>query len=487
VKAVTATLSASSIQNPAAALVDVVPVTLDGTKYGEQKITSGSKTVAPVSKSVAGAVSLTSPSLALTATTVGGPVARLTSATVGSASVLGLQLPAFTGSLNFGSSVVSKTADASKTVQVKAFSLPSLRDLLGALGFDISRLPIATLQSLVNKLNLATSAITTAESALAALPAATTLVTTRTTALETALGNANAVLGTIPTTAAAWQALDSAAQGVLLTALGALPGGTALVTAINTADAALSAAQSALTALQNLAAALPALLLNALDTPLLSIGDVTIGTVAQAGAKHVAHVTGTVKGVSVLGNQLVNSTDVVALATTALATLTSQINALTQTVGSVLHNVNVIGSNALLNIPAPKITLLQKSTSLSPSGAYQAASAQVIGAAVSWGAMSIPVSEALIGATPKAARPNLSIVNGVITTDPMSVTVADLTDASRYAPAAATTTPTTVTPGTTTPGLASTGVSTGVAVGALLLMLAAFGVRRLRSATTVSE
>src|SRR4051794_4680886 len=38
VKAVTTTLSASSIQKPASALVDVVPVTLDGTKYGEQKV-----------------------------------------------------------------------------------------------------------------------------------------------------------------------------------------------------------------------------------------------------------------------------------------------------------------------------------------------------------------------------------------------------------------------------------------------------------------
>jgi hypothetical protein len=178
----------------------------------------------------------------------------------------------------------------------------------------------------------------------------------------------------------------------------------------------------------------------------------------------VAQVTGTVKGVTVLGNQLVNSTDLVSLVSSTLATVTNEINALTETVSSTLTGALLNGTVGTLTVPAPKIALLQKTTSLSPSGGYQAATADLVGAAVSWGALTIPT----------AASP--------LVTDPLDVTVADLSEASRFAPSTTTSNSPSGTPTSGgTPGLAATGVPAGVAVGALLLVLAAYGVRRLRS------
>jgi LPXTG-motif cell wall-anchored protein len=80
-------------------------------------------------------------------------------------------------------------------------------------------------------------------------------------------------------------------------------------------------------------------------------------------------------------------------------------------------------------------------------------------------------------------------VGGLLITDPLNVTVASLDEASRYAPAAATTpeTPTTTTPETPASDLPATGVSAGVAIGALMLMLGALGVRRLRKSPTTTE
>jgi hypothetical protein len=366
---------------------------------------------------------------------------------------------------------------------VKNFALPSLKSLLGRLGLNIDLLSTSKLEELVNKLNLATSSITKAEAAAAAIPAATTTVANKTTALDDAIAAApfsnvavTTVLTTLgvaaPTNAADWQNLTAPEQSAIVTALNGVTAGSG--TAINTANTALKAAQNALAALQAIVANLPSLLDNALDTPLLSIGNITIGTIADAGAKHAAKVTGTVQGLSVLGNQLVKSTDLVNLGSSTLASVQSKINTLTSTLSSVLTGSALSGFLGTLTVPAPKISLLQKTTSLSPIGGYQAAAAGVIGAAVSWGALSIPAT-----AIPSVARPNVSIVNGLAVSDPISVTVATLTDASRYAPASAPGS-TTVTPSKNTPGLASTGVSTGVAIGALLLMIAAYGVRRFR-------
>ncbi|MFL6241107.1 MAG: hypothetical protein ACJ735_16620 [Actinomycetes bacterium] len=493
VQAVVASLGASTIQKPSAAAVDVIPVILNGTGFGEQKVTNSTQNIAGGNASAPGAVGVTTPGLVATASTKNGPVASLTSTGRYTASLLGVNLNAFDGSLSFGSSVLNKTSSAGKLVHIANFQLPTLSELLGALGININQLSQNTLRSLVDGLHLVTAEIASAEDAVDQIAAAEALVAQKTTALDAAIANADFTTGAVqtvlttlgisaPTNASEWQALTGAQQTALEGALGAAG------TAIHTANTALVQAQTALTNLINslgaLADSLTGLLLNALDVPLLSIGDLRVGTAATAGGNHVAQVTGSVKGLKVLGTELVTSTDILNITDKALATVQSKIDALTGVVGSVLTGAGLSGIVGTLTVPAPKITLLQKTTSLSPNAGYQAALARITGAAVSWGAITVPL-QGVLGARPHAvhARPTASIDdNGNLVTDPISVTVADVTDSARYAPAAATT-PSTVTPATpqsTNPGLAATGVSTGVAVGALLLLFAAYGVRRLR-------
>ena len=488
VKALVATLSASTISNPTAASIDVVPVALDGTSYGEKKVTNGTKAVPANGQGVAGVVGVSTPGAVIQATTQGGPVAKLTSAGNYAASIVGIDLPAIAGSVNFGSSVLNKTSDSAKTVHVSNVQLPSLTDLLGQFGLDLSRVEFAKLQNLVDALKLnANSAIEAAEGTLsdaqADLSDAQSALDDATATLTNALSVAHGFLGAIPTDIPTWIGSDTASLlGDMNNIQGAGAAGIALDAATTTYNAALTAENAAEAAVFGVEETLIPLLVDALDVPLLSIGSVTVGTIADAGANHVATVTGSVKGVSVLGTQLIKNTDVLSLGSAALNTVQTKINGLTTKVGAFLNNAQLNPSNgSLLKVPAPVITLLQKTTSLNPIGGYQGAYAQVVGAAVSWGALTIPGS-AQIEIAKKAAHPNLVINNaGNLVTDPIGLTVASLTDQSRYASAAAVKTPTTVTPGTTpTTTLPQTGVATGVAVGALLLMVAAYGVRRTR-------
>jgi hypothetical protein len=497
VDAVVANLGASTITSPAKAAIDVVPVTLDGQKFGEQSISSGSQSVPSNNQSVLGAVGIATPDIAMQASTANGPVARLISTGHLAPSLLGISLPSVSSTLNFGSSVVGKTSDASKNVHLTGVQLPSLSDLLGALGLNINALPTSVLQSLVNNLNLATSTIKSAENAAAsiataqtAVNAANTAVNTATTNLQNALNTANGLVGGVPTVISTWIGLGSG-ENALINSVKVLnnAAGTALqnaTTVYKAAQAALTVAQNTLTSLLNtvgsLASSLFGLLTGALDVPLLSIGDLTVGTIADAGATHVAKITGSVKGVSVLGNTLIKSTDVVSLGSSVLSAVQSKINALTSTLGSVLNNVTYgLGQ---LKVPTPQITLLKKTTSLAPNGGYQAAEADVIGAAVSWGALTIPQLEQV----ERAATPNATIVDGNLITDPISVKVADFTDAARFAPAVVTpSTPTTPSNPSSTPTLASTGMPVGVAIGALVLMLAAYGIRRLRGGVATTD
>jgi hypothetical protein len=506
VKALVATLSASTITNPTSASIDVIPVALDGTSYGEKKVSNGTKAVPANGQGVAGVVGVTTPAAIIQATTQGGPVAKLTSAGNYGATVLGINLPAIAGSVNFGSSVLNKTSDAAKTVHVSNVALPSLTDIFDKFGLDLSRVEFARLKNLVDTLKLnATSAIQAAETTLSnaqadlsdaqdAVDAATTALTNALNAQSTLFSNAaiTTLTGLSGTpTAAQWVAFGTTLQGTIETAMNGLTLNSAanITTATSDLDAATAALDGFENALFSAEDALIPLLVGALDVPLLSIGSVTVGTIADAGANHVATVTGSVKGVSVLGTQLIKSTDVLSLGSSALATVQAKINVLTQAVGTFLNNAPLNNSNgSLLKVPTPAITLLQKTTNLNPMGGYQAAYAQVVGAAVSWGALTIP-GFGEVGIVKKAARPNL-VVNssGNLVTDPIALTVASLTDQSRYAPAAAVKTPTTVTPGTTpSTTLPQTGVPVGVAVGALLLMLAAFGVRRMRSTAVTDE
>jgi hypothetical protein len=279
IEAVNATLSATTLTSPFAARINVVPITADGVKHGEQTITQGNKSVGPVNQSFTNVVQLSSPALVLKAAAdTKQAVATLTSNGLSGASLLGIQLPAFTSTLGFGSSVVDGVSDASKGVTVKGLQLPTLTQLLNALGIPLGTLTTQVLNALVNGLDLVTGTITTATTAVnnaqatydaaqSAYAAGVADVTAKTTALTNALVAGNAILNTIPVTASDWQNLTGLQQSTLLSALGLLGGGPAAVTAISNASSALTLAQNAIAGL--LAAVNTALgILNTLTTTL---------------------------------------------------------------------------------------------------------------------------------------------------------------------------------------------------------------------------
>src|SRR4051812_35625259 len=141
--AVTTTLGATTLANPFSAVINVKPLVADGTAIGEQTITaqntSTTKSVGGLTKSVAGGVAaLRSPGVTVKAAAdAKQAAATLTSQGVGGLGLLGLNLNAFSANLNFGSTVANGVSDASKTVDIKNLALPSILDLLDALGLPV--------------------------------------------------------------------------------------------------------------------------------------------------------------------------------------------------------------------------------------------------------------------------------------------------------------------------------------------------------------
>src|SRR5205085_11351818 len=70
------------------------------------------------------------------------------------------------GTVDVGSLVDATSALGEKTIAVKNLALPSIADILGALGLDLSKLPVKTLTDLLAGLNLTDTAVTTAQQAL---------------------------------------------------------------------------------------------------------------------------------------------------------------------------------------------------------------------------------------------------------------------------------------------------------------------------------
>ena len=154
-----------------AAKVVVTPVTADGTSYGQQTVTPSSPATVPSVDSSSAAPALgrvavvRSPAITAAASTADGASARVSTATLGALSVLGLPVQ-LDGQVSVGSAVDSLGATGEKTLTLRNVALPSIADLLGALGLDLTKLPPATLTSLVERLGLVTGTITTAEPAL---------------------------------------------------------------------------------------------------------------------------------------------------------------------------------------------------------------------------------------------------------------------------------------------------------------------------------
>lgn len=520
-------LISDTIASPRVSSVTFTPVTVDGTAYGKQSVNQSSspQTVGAVSApaALAPVASLTSPTLAISATSAPSNHAGATS--LGAVKVLGLPVK-LAGALDIASAVSSTTgAQGLKTVTISDLALPSVADVLAALGLDLSKLPVASLDQLVNALELVTSAISTAEntvdSAQAAVDAATADLATKTAALaaaNTTLASAQsaftaaetALNAAIATNAALLAPLGItdipsllAATGANLTAALALPGMSTALSAYNVAATALSAAQAAVTAAQtavntaqalltSLTATLTTVLHNLftllqarLDaTPLVSLDSLAISTraavtSASKGGQHAEVVGGTVKGLKVLGVDVIASAlgsstlDLGGVTSSVLAQVNGVIGQVTGTLSTVLSNVPGFPK---LDVPAPVIGLLTKSTSTSISGGFGLASTVVRGLSITVPGITLPTSLALPGAGSLPAIDSVTqTVAGQLTSAPLSLSVLTLRDQAAFRPAVA---------GSSAAGgpggdqLPPTGLPVGVAALSLLLIGGALVVRR---------
>ncbi|MCU1595217.1 MAG: hypothetical protein JWO12_2609, partial [Frankiales bacterium] len=519
----------------------VTPVTADGTAVGQQVITPDSPSFDVPSQStpstLGSLLSLTSPAFVTSATTA--PSSHAGSSSLGSVKLLGLPL-SLAGSLDLGSSVSSVTgAKGAKSVSVQGLALPSIGDLLAALGLDLSKLPVPTLNTLVGQLGLVDTAVTTARTAataaLAQISTATATVGTATTAVTTATSGVTSATSAVTsaTTAIQGQLTSLSGPQLALLPVGAsssasflqmstanqalvealLPNLSSALTSYNSATSALTTAQTALTTatsalaaaqavldgllatLQSTLAPLLSALTNVLDsTPLVSLDRLALTSSATAtsntaGGQKADVLGGTVTGLHVLGTDVLNdvlgtsSLDVTDLVGTTATQLTAAITGLTNTLSTVLSSVPGLPR---LAIPAPTVSVLTKSSSTSISGGFGRAQNAVHGLTISIPAITLPTAVALPGA---ASLPALSgvtqTVSGVLTSSPISLDLLTLSDQAAFSPAVTAVPPTkpTVTPPTAVPStpavnLPATGLPAGIAILSFTMIAGALVVRR---------
>jgi hypothetical protein len=529
------TLSSDTLTGSPVATVALTPLVVDGSAYGQQTVTPASSPVTAGAQSspgaLAGIVSLTSP--AFTASATDAPSTSAGSQSLGSLSLLGMTVP-LTGTVDLGSAVDAATgAVGTKTVVLENLALPSIADLLAALGLDLSALPVGTLDDLVNALDLVTGAITTAEgavdSAQAALDAAVADLASKNADLTSAQGVLTTAQGTLTsaTTAltdllatitapvlALYPGADTIAGYGALDALGVAaveavaPGTAAAYTAYTAAQAAVTAAQTAVdaaqalvdtaqalvgtltTALAGVVATLQDALTAVLDgTPLVSLDSLSVttkalATSAQPGGQTAQIQGGMITGLNVLGTDVLDSVlgsssvDLLDLTSGVVSDLTATLDGLTGTLSDVLSSVPGF---PVLSVPAPQVQLLTKSTSTSVVDGFGKAAADVTGLRITIPAITLPTSLALPGAASLPALTGVTQVAGQLTSAPISVGLATLSDQAAFRPAVvASTTPGGSTPGGSsgTPTLPNTGLPAGLAVVALLTLGGALVLRR---------
>ena len=490
-------MSSSTLTGSPVAKIALTPLVADGTSYGAQTITPADGPVTVPSQTspspLAGIVSLASP--AFTASATDAPSTNAGAGSLGDLSLLGLDVP-LAGTIDLGSAVSGTTgALAQKTVEVSDLALPSIADLLGALGLDLSKLPVATLTDLVDQLDLVTSAVDTAQAALtaaaadvdaktASLTSANATLATATTALNTVLATVDTAAYPAASTLSGYLAIvDKTAVNTgtsgLSTALASYTSASALVA---TANGLLDAAQAVLdTATTTLVGAVTGVLDG---TPLVSLGSLSVSSKAaassaSAGGQVAEIVGGEISGLQVLGTDVLetalgsSTVDVLDLVGSTATTVSSTIADLTGTLSSVLSNVPGLPA---LSIPAPTVGLLTKTTSTDVAGGFGTALASLTGLRITVPAITLPTALALPGAASLPGLSGVTQVAGSLTSAPLQLDLATLSEQSAFAPAVTTVSSP---PGVDTPTtLPKTGLPVGVAVLALVSIGGAFVVRR---------
>ncbi len=523
-------LSTSSLTGSRLASVAVTPLVADGKAAVPAVSINQDSTDQPAvpaqQKSVAGVLQVSSPALQLSAArTATGAEAVLNGTADQLVSVLGLPVK---GSVVLGdqSGVAGKDAKAGKALTVTGLALPDLGDLLQALGLKVSALPVDTLLSLVQKLDLTgsiQSVIDSTQSTIDSLQKQVDDATAKLTDAKTALASAQQTLDSATATLTQKQADLTAAQADLaaatkaITDLGLTPGGvgvpsalqstydtaqaavTAAQTAVNDAQSAVDAAKQAVTTAQSLVDTLQATLDGLLaqlqtaakplvdailgvlgTTPLVSLGKLDVHTAAQAGATHAADVTGTVSGLQVLSTDVVKTVtgssalDLVGTATDTLTKVQGQVSSLLGTLSSVLSSVPSLPE---LKIPAPTVALLQKSTSLDPVDGLQAATATVTALKITWPGVQIPTAVALPDALNLVGA--ATTATGALVGRPLALSIGTMDELAKSRPGTQATSGGTT--GTPAGGeLPYTGLGTWVPITALVLVGVALVTRRVR-------
>jgi hypothetical protein len=506
-------LISDTIASPRVSSVSVTPVTVDGTAYGKQTIdqSSSPKTVGGLSapSAIAPFAQLTSPAIDLSATS--GPSNHAGASSLGTVKVLGMPLN-LAGALSAASAVSSTTgASGTKTVTIKNLALPSIKDVLGALGLDLSKLPTGTLDELVSQLELVNLAITTAEDAVDtaqdavddatadlaaktaaldnaqdALTAATSTLTSLITANSGVLGplgitDIASLLGASPLNLAA---AEAAVSGLAAAESAYAAAQTALVTAQSAVDTAQGVLDTVTATLNGALSTLKGLLTGVLDsTPLVSLSSLEVATRAVAssaskGGQHAEVVGGVVKGLKVMGVDVLDAAlgsstlDLEGALTSKLAEVNGVIADVTGTLSDVLSSVPSLPA---LDIPAPVVGLLTKSTSTSIKDGFGQATTTVHALSIRLPKITLPTSVAVPGAASLPGLAGVDQVAGLLSSAPLSVDVMTLHDQAAFRPALA---------GTGTPGspgnddLAGTGMPAGAATMALLLVASALVMRR---------
>lgn len=594
----------------------VTPVRAGGASYGETVVTGGDAPTsvpgvssAAVVPALAGLVSASTPQFGASASTgVGTATSQAGAESLGSLSLLGLPVDV-AGTVGSISKVTGAGSEGTQTVEIADLALPTLADILGQLGLDLSALPVEVLYELLDRLELVTTTvaelnaeldaalaqlqtqITAAEAEvdkqLAAVDAAQKDLTAKTSALapleqtllqknqavtaaraarDAAVAEVNRIAAEADvatkqalynTLLAEYNPADPLTQALLKPALDAakasLDAALALVTsaqkavtdattaltnaetaaqlaqaAVDAARAAVVLAQQALdTALDLLATArqllvdvlsqvtreveaLRAAVVAVLDgTPLVSLDAVSVVTrtavtSAASGGQTAEVVGGEISGLRVLGtdvlSDVLNGSSSVELLDLTAETLT-QVNGLIGTLTGALSDVlSTVPLFPTLDIPAPQVTLLEKTTSTDVVDGFGTAAASVTLLSIDLPAITLPADLALPGAADLPVFDALAGGVGVkasaigdLTSTPLSVTVAQLGPQTQFRPGVDAAAPGTGTPGTGTPGtggpgtvlnpapvreLPRTGASTLLAGAALVLLGGAFALRR---------
>lgn len=483
-----ATVSATADNiSGALAKVSVAPLKLDGADVVPAvtvEPATSPVTVPSVSTpaEIAPIVSVASPALSLTASSdAAGQASGLsTPSGLGALSILGLDL-SIDGTLSVGSLVNATKADAGKTLEIADLALPSVADILRALGLDIAKLPADTLQSLISELGLVLSeaqaavngAVDDAQAAMGGLPAEIAALEAGLPALQAAADTAattaagslaafNTALAATPAAALLYPGLAefTAAGATAATAFPALAtlantanadsaAAAAAAAAVTQANAAIDALQdqvnAALAAISGLVEQLADVVAGVLsDTPLVSLGSASVGTIARVDASKTAQVIGSVSGLEVIGTDVLDlatgssTIDVAKTASDVIAQVNGEIAGVLGTLSSVLEGV------AGVTFPAPTVALLQKTTATGVDGAFGTANVTVSVLDIAIPGIQLPenvVLDTVLNALPADLMDNLSLVDGLLEATGFELQVGTIAEAARFRGAALTPVP----------------------------------------------